>query len=59
MIHARSEERLAEIIKGIEEKTGVREYIVLRSIREFKKHRPRYFSPEFAAWNRAHGIGAD
>ena len=59
MIHARGEERLAEIIKGIEEKTGVREYIVLRSIREFKKHRPRYFSPEFAAWNRAHGIGAD
>lgn len=59
MIHARGEERLAEIIKGIEEKTGVHEYIVLPSLREFKKHRPRYFSPEFGEWNRAHGIGTD
>lgn len=43
MIHAMSEEELAGIIKRIEEKTGISEYKVFKSIREMKKVSMTYF----------------
>lgn len=52
MIHARSDAELDEIIKDLSERSGLRDYMVLRSMREFKKERVTYFSPEFDEWNR-------
>lgn len=52
MIHEKSENALEKIIKGLEEKSGITDYLVLRSLQEFKKQRVRYFSPEFEEWNR-------
>lgn len=54
MIHARGEAELGEIIKDLSERSGMRDYLVLRSMREFKKERVTYFSPEFDEWNRRH-----
>jgi len=37
MIHSRSEEELVQILKRIADRTGVQDYVVIRSIRELKK----------------------
>ncbi len=50
MIHARSEGELGGILKGLEEKTGLHDRLVLKSLREFKKQKVIYFSPEFSQW---------
>jgi siroheme decarboxylase len=47
MIHARSEEELTEIIKKLEKQSGIKDYLVLRSLKEFKKKRVKYFKEEF------------
>ncbi len=44
MIHARSEDELTAIIRGLEEESGLHHYQVLRSLREFKKERVKYFN---------------
>ncbi len=43
MIHGESKAEVEEIAKKISEKTGVKEYKVLYSTREFKKSSMRYF----------------
>ena len=50
MIHAKSREELITIIKGLEQKSGIDDYLVLDSIQEFKKKRVAYFSKEFNEW---------
>jgi len=50
MVHAKSPDELDEIIETLSSKSGMRDYLVLRSLREFKKRRVRYFSPEFDTW---------
>lgn len=52
MIHARSDEELSGIIKKLSGSSGLTEYMVLRSLREFKKKRVIYFSPEFKEWEK-------
>lgn len=52
MIHARSDEELRGIIKSLEERSGLGDYLVLRSLKEFKKKRVRYFSPDFEEWTK-------
>ncbi len=52
MIHARSEEELEGLIRSLARETGIGDYLVLRSLREFKKQRVRYFSEEFSKWKR-------
>lgn len=47
MIHARSDEELSSIISGLSEKSGIKDYLVLRSLKEFKKKRVKYFAEEF------------
>ena len=42
MIHARSDEKLLELIVAISEKTGLDDYQVIRSLREFKKASMKY-----------------
>ncbi len=43
MIHGESEEEVLKIAKGMSEETGITEYDVLFSTREFKKSSMRYF----------------
>jgi DNA-binding Lrp family transcriptional regulator len=52
MIHARSGNELDAIIKSLSEKSGIMDYIVLPSLKEFKKKRVKYFSEEFNEWKR-------
>jgi DNA-binding Lrp family transcriptional regulator len=50
MVHARTEEKVREVIEGISDETGLREYDILFSTREFKKTRVPYFTGEYEAW---------
>jgi DNA-binding Lrp family transcriptional regulator len=50
MVHARSPEELNEIINELSRKSGLNEYIVLDSLREFKKERINYFSDMLKNW---------
>jgi DNA-binding Lrp family transcriptional regulator len=43
MIHARTPEESRAVAERISEATGIREYALLRSLREFKKTRVKYF----------------
>jgi len=43
MIHAKNSKELTNIIKGLEEKTGINDYQILYSLKEFKKSRVQYF----------------
>jgi DNA-binding Lrp family transcriptional regulator len=56
MIHARSDGELDEIIRGLARESGLGEYQVLLSLREFKKERVTYFSPRFEEWEAEAGI---
>ena len=44
MIHGRDRERCLEIVERIAEATGLRDYTVLFTVREFKKRSMRYFA---------------
>ena len=50
MVHGRSTEECEQILKAIQEKTGVQEYRTLYSTREYKKIRLRYFTQDMEAW---------
>jgi DNA-binding Lrp family transcriptional regulator len=52
MIHGRNEAEVESVAEAIARETGVTEYLVLYSLREFKKTRVPYFVPEHAAWER-------
>jgi DNA-binding Lrp family transcriptional regulator len=52
MVHAKSEDELNEILKRLSEKSGIKDYLALSSLKEFKKTRVRYFSEEFKEWKR-------
>jgi DNA-binding Lrp family transcriptional regulator len=43
MIHARSEEELSELIDNIARQTGLKDYIIIRSVKEYKKTSMKYF----------------
>jgi DNA-binding Lrp family transcriptional regulator len=50
MVHARTEEKVREVIADISNETGLPEYDILFSTREFKKTRVPYFTGEYEAW---------
>jgi DNA-binding Lrp family transcriptional regulator len=50
MVHARTEEKVREVIEGIAAETGLKEYDILFSTREFKKTRVPYFTGEYEDW---------
>ena len=52
MIHAKTDDDLNDIIKHLSEKSGIKDYLSLSSLKEFKKKRVRYFSEEFNEWKR-------
>ncbi|MFO8075818.1 MAG: AsnC family transcriptional regulator [Actinomycetota bacterium] len=54
MLHATSEEALLAAVESFRRDSGLERYDLLRSVREFKKVRVRYFDPSHAAWAEAH-----
>lgn len=54
MLHGPSEDACREIARGISERLGISDYLILFSSREFKKCRLRYFLPELDAWWAEH-----
>ncbi len=54
MIHGRSARDCEATIEAIRDECGVEEYALLWSIKEYKKVRVRYFTPEWDDWRAAH-----
>lgn len=50
MVHGPSEEACRTIAQRMSEESGVNEYEILFSTREFKKVRVRYFTEDYALW---------
>ncbi len=57
MVHGRSARDCEATIDAIASETGVDEYTLLWSIKEYKKVRLRYFTSEWAEWNDRHLAG--
>ena len=51
MIHAKSDKTLADIVQRLSRESGITDYQVLHSLREFKKQRVVYFSDQFEQWH--------
>lgn len=52
MIHAKSSETIQNIVDGLAHKSGIGNYEVLTTLREFKKKRISLFSPDFLTWQQ-------
>ena len=56
MVHGKNARECEETIAAIKAETGVDEYALLWSIKEYKKTRVKYFTPEWDGWIDAHGL---
>ncbi len=54
MVHGRSARDCEATIEAIASETGIDEYTLLWSIKEYKKVRLRYYTPEWDEWRDAH-----
>ncbi len=54
MTHGRDKEECEAVLAALSEETGLKEYAVLYSTKEFKKTRLRYFDETATAWEDAH-----
>jgi DNA-binding Lrp family transcriptional regulator len=54
MVHGRSARDCEATIEAIRTETGVDEYALLWSVKEYKKVRVRYFTDEWDAWRDSH-----
>ncbi len=54
MTHGRTREECEAVLEALSDATGLKEYAVLYSTREYKKTRLKYFAPEMDAWEDAH-----
>ena len=54
MIHGPDEEAVRDVVRRLSRETGVDDYLILFSSREFKKCRLRYFLPELDQWWSSH-----
>ncbi|MEX2393705.1 MAG: Lrp/AsnC family transcriptional regulator [Actinomycetota bacterium] len=50
MVHARTPEKVREVIERISDETGLDSYDILFSTKEFKKTRVPYFTGEYETW---------
>jgi DNA-binding Lrp family transcriptional regulator len=50
MVHQKSREACEETVAAISRETGIGDYALLWTVREFKKVRLRYFTDDYAAW---------
>ncbi|MFW6066780.1 MAG: hypothetical protein ACOC97_00460 [Myxococcota bacterium] len=57
MIHGPDEEAVRAVAGRLSRETGIGDYLILFSSREYKKCRLRYFLPELDAWWREHAEG--
>ena len=58
MVHGRTARDCEDTIDAIVTETGVDEYTLLWSVKEYKKTRVMYFTPDWAAWRDQHLAGA-
>ena len=54
MTHGRDKAECEAVLRAISDETGLTEYDVLYSTREYKKTRLRYFTPDLESWEAAH-----
>jgi DNA-binding Lrp family transcriptional regulator len=59
MIHATSKEKVEQAVKSICERSGLDDYRLLYSTKEYKKIRVRYFDPAYDQWARANILPED
>ena len=52
MVHGMNARECEDTIAAIHAETGVDEYALLWSVKEYKKTRVRYFTPEWDEWRR-------
>jgi DNA-binding Lrp family transcriptional regulator len=57
MVHGRTARDCEATIDAIRSETGIEEHALLWSIKEYKKVRIRYFTPEWGEWAAAHLTG--
>ena len=50
MIHGKEKEEGKNLVRGISQENGLKDYALLFSTREFKKRRISYFSEDFYRW---------
>ncbi|MBT3266808.1 Lrp/AsnC family transcriptional regulator [Candidatus Poribacteria bacterium] len=58
MIHGKSKEDCEAVAKAVQERTGIEEYTMLYSTREFKKTRVEYFTDDYDRWVSKHRPGS-
>lgn len=56
MIHGRKVGDCEKVVEAIREATGIEDYAVLYSTKEYKKTRVRYFTRELEEWEEANGL---
>jgi len=56
MVHGKNARECEETIAAIKGETGVDEYALLWSVKEYKKTRVKYFTPDWDAWIDAHEL---
>ena len=54
MVHGMNAREIEETIEAIRTETGIDEYALLWSVKEYKKTRVRYFTDEWDAWRAEH-----
>jgi DNA-binding Lrp family transcriptional regulator len=54
MTHGRDKDECEAVLAALSEETGIEEYAVLYSTREYKKTRLKYFDESLTAWESAH-----
>ena len=59
MVHGKVGRDCEETIAAIRDETGVDEYALLWSVKEYKKTRVRYFTSEWDAWRAEHLVASD
>ena len=58
MVHGMNARECEDTIEAIKSETGIDEYALLWSVKEYKKTRVRYFTDEWDAWNASHLAGS-
>ncbi len=54
MVHGMNAQECEETIAAIRDESGIDEYTLLWSVKEYKKTRVRYFTPDWDEWRAAH-----
>ena len=56
MVHGKNARECEQTIAAIRDETGVDEFALLWSVKEYKKTRVKYFTPDWDEWIEAHGL---